>query len=63
MHFDCSGYESSGFVFSRGWKIQTVAGTMYNNVDLSQDFVEFDEARRVPVMVSNLSSSFVEVNK
>ncbi|KAM7256262.1 hypothetical protein ACFE04_012003 [Oxalis oulophora] len=58
MKFDCRGFEPLGFVFGDGWKVQSVAGTVFENVDLSEEFYEYDEKGEVSVMISNLSSEF-----
>ncbi|CAL1386358.1 unnamed protein product [Linum trigynum] len=60
MMFDCRGYEPVGFLFQGGWMIETVAGTTFEDVDLSDgEFMEYDEKGKCSVMISNLKSRFV----
>ncbi|KAM5565972.1 hypothetical protein ABKV19_019796 [Rosa sericea] len=59
MMFDCKGYEPMDFVFSGGWKVESVAGTTFDNVDLSKGkFAEYDERGERPVKISNLHATF-----
>ncbi|GAB2275907.1 hypothetical protein Dimus_010654 [Dionaea muscipula] len=59
MVFDCRGFEPLEFSFGAGWKVESVAGTTFENVDLSAgEFIEYDEIGERPVMVSNLRASF-----
>ena len=59
MLFDCRGYEPVDFIFGGGWKVESLAGTKYEDVDLSGgDFAEYDEKGECPVMISNLRSKF-----
>ncbi|GAB2223425.1 hypothetical protein Droror1_Dr00017566 [Drosera rotundifolia] len=59
MVFDCRGFEPVDFAFGSGWKVQSIAGTTFEHVDLSAgEFAEYDEEGRCPVMVSNLLASF-----
>ncbi|KAJ4708151.1 hypothetical protein OWV82_018145 [Melia azedarach] len=59
MLFDCRGYEPVDFIFGDGWKVESIAGTKYEAVDLSGgDFAEYDEKGECPVMISNLRSKF-----
>ncbi|XP_004291014.1 PREDICTED: UPF0587 protein C1orf123 homolog [Fragaria vesca subsp. vesca] len=60
MAFECRGYEPVDYVFGGGWKARSLAGTTFDNVDLSEDeFAEYDEKGECPVMISKHSSSFV----
>ncbi|CAJ2675271.1 hypothetical protein P8452_00418 [Trifolium repens] len=59
MLFDCRGYEPIDFIFSTGWKVESLEGTKFENVDLSSgDFTEYDEKGECPVMISNLRATF-----
>ncbi|GAV56983.1 DUF866 domain-containing protein [Cephalotus follicularis] len=59
MLFDCRGYEPVGFVFGGGWKVESVTGTRFEDIDLSGgDFAEYDEKGKCPVMISNLRATF-----
>lgn len=59
MLFDFRGYEPEGFVFSGAWTAESIAGTKYEDIDLSgEDFNEYDEKGECPVMISNLRSKF-----
>ncbi|KAH7574313.1 hypothetical protein JRO89_XS03G0281200 [Xanthoceras sorbifolium] len=59
MLFDCRGFEPEGFIFGGGWKVESIAGTKYEGVDLSgEEFAEYDEKGECPVMISNLRSKF-----
>ncbi|XP_031250287.1 CXXC motif containing zinc binding protein-like [Pistacia vera] len=59
MLFDCRGYEPVDYIFGGGWKVESIAGTKYEAVDLSGgDFAEYDEKGECPVMISNLRSKF-----
>ncbi|KAF5748293.1 hypothetical protein HS088_TW04G00245 [Tripterygium wilfordii] len=59
MLFDCRGYEPVDFVFGLGWKVESIEGTKYEDVDLSSgEFAEYDEKGECPVMISNLRSAF-----
>ncbi|KAK7310736.1 hypothetical protein RJT34_08432 [Clitoria ternatea] len=59
MLFDCRGYEPVDFVFGTGWKVESLEGTKFENVDLSSgEFAEYDEKGECPVMISNLRATF-----
>ncbi|KAK3213047.1 hypothetical protein Dsin_017753 [Dipteronia sinensis] len=59
MLFDCRGFEPVDFIFGDGWKVESIAGTKYEGVDLSSgDFAEYDEKGECPVLISNLRSKF-----
>ncbi|KDO79992.1 hypothetical protein CISIN_1g0310771mg, partial [Citrus sinensis] len=59
MLFDCRGYEPVDFVFGVGWKVESLAGTQYEDIDLSGgDYAEYDEKGECPVMISNLRFKF-----
>ncbi|KAL2317890.1 hypothetical protein Fmac_031766 [Flemingia macrophylla] len=59
MLFDCRGYEPVDFVFGVGWKVESLEGTKFDNVDLSSgDFADYDEKGECPVMISNLRATF-----
>ncbi|XP_062022221.1 uncharacterized protein LOC133738659 [Rosa rugosa] len=60
MVFECRGYEPVDYVFGGGWKVQSLAGTTFDDVDLSEgEFAEYDEKGECPVMISKPSSTFV----
>lgn len=59
MQFDCRGYEPLEFVFGGGWKVESIAGTKFKDIDLSEgEFAEYDEKGECPVMISNLRATF-----
>ncbi|XP_004292787.1 PREDICTED: UPF0587 protein v1g245604-like [Fragaria vesca subsp. vesca] len=59
MMFDCKGYEPVDFVFGGRWKVESVAGKTYDNVNLSKgEFAEYDESGELLVRISSLHSSF-----
>ncbi|XP_004498924.1 uncharacterized protein [Cicer arietinum] len=59
MLFDCRGYEPIDFEFGDGWKVESLEGTKFENVDLSSgEFAEYDEKGECPVMISNLRATF-----
>ncbi|KAL0297236.1 UNVERIFIED_CONTAM: CXXC motif containing zinc binding protein [Sesamum radiatum] len=59
MSFDCRGFEPVGFLFGSSWKAESLAGTKYNDIDLSGgEFAEYDEKGECPVMISNLRAKF-----
>lgn len=59
MLFNCRGYEPVDFVFGVGWKVESLAGTQYEDIDLSGgDYAEYDEKGKCPVMISNLRFKF-----
>ncbi|XP_075496190.1 uncharacterized protein LOC142533335 [Primulina tabacum] len=62
MLFDCRGYEPLDFVFGSAWKVESIEGTTFTDVDLSGgEFVEYDEKGGCPVMISNLLAVFTVV--
>ncbi|CAN6457018.1 unnamed protein product [Victoria cruziana] len=62
MMFDCRGFEPIGFSFRDGWAAESLSGTKFESIDLSDgDFVEYDEKGQCPVGVSNLQERFVVV--
>ncbi|XP_073006929.1 uncharacterized protein [Typha latifolia] len=63
MVFDCRGFEPVDFVFSDGWKAESLSGTTFD-IDLSEDeFAEYDEKGECPVGITNLQSLFKVVKK
>ncbi|THG19690.1 hypothetical protein TEA_024970 [Camellia sinensis var. sinensis] len=59
MLFDCRGYEPVEFLFGSGWKVESLEGTKFDDVDLSEgEFAEYDEKGQCPVMISNLRAVF-----
>ncbi|EOY29848.1 Uncharacterized protein TCM_037251 isoform 1 [Theobroma cacao] len=59
MLLDCRGHEPVGFIFGGGWKVESLEGTKFEDVDLSgDDFAEYDEKGECPVMISNLRATF-----
>ncbi|XVE97639.1 hypothetical protein REPUB_Repub03eG0036100 [Reevesia pubescens] len=59
MLFESRGYEPVGFIFGGGWKVESLEGTKFEDVDLSGgDFAEYDEKGECPVMISNLRFTF-----
>ncbi|GLT25535.1 hypothetical protein SLA2020_006570 [Shorea laevis] len=59
MLFDCSGYEPVDFVLGGGWKAESLAGTIFKDIDLSGgEFAEYDEKAQCPDIISNVRASF-----
>ncbi|CAL5431816.1 unnamed protein product [Camellia sinensis] len=59
MLFDCRGYEPVEFLFGSGWKVESLKGTKFDDVDLSEgEFAEYDEKGECPVTISNLHAVF-----
>lgn len=62
MLFDCRGFEPLDFVFGAGWKAESMKGTKFTNIDLSDgEFSEYDEKGECPVMITNLRAIFEPV--
>ncbi|XP_047338187.1 CXXC motif containing zinc binding protein [Impatiens glandulifera] len=62
MLFDCRGAEPVGFLFGEGWKVESVEGTKFEGIDLSEgEFADYDEKGKCPVMISNLKADFTVV--
>ncbi|KAK3024152.1 hypothetical protein RJ639_042836, partial [Escallonia herrerae] len=59
MLFDCRGYEPFDFAFGSGWRAESLEGTKFNDIDLSEEeFSEYCEKGKCPVMISNLRAIF-----
>ncbi|XP_022132352.1 UPF0587 protein C1orf123 [Momordica charantia] len=59
MLFDCRGYEPLDFIFGPGWKAESIEGTKFEDIDLSDgEFAEYDEKGECPVMISKLKATF-----
>ncbi|KAK1367848.1 UPF0587 protein like [Heracleum sosnowskyi] len=60
MELDCKGYEPVEFMFGSGWKAESIAGTKFEDIDLSDDgeFAEYDEKGGCPVTIYNLHATF-----
>ncbi|XP_021739079.1 UPF0587 protein C1orf123 homolog [Chenopodium quinoa] len=60
MSFDCRGLEPVDYSFGGDqWKIITTAGTVFENVDLSDgDWADYDEKKKMPTSVGNLQARF-----
>ncbi|PSR91759.1 UPF0587 protein like [Actinidia chinensis var. chinensis] len=64
MVFDCRGFEPVEFSFGSGWKVESIEGTKFDGVDLSEgEFAEYDENGECPVMISNLRAVFKVAGK
>ncbi|CAL5355505.1 unnamed protein product [Camellia sinensis] len=51
MLFDCRGYEPVEFLFGSGWKVESLEGTKFDDVDLSEgEFAEYDEKGQCPAV-------------
>lgn len=60
MELDCRGYNLVELVFGCGWKAESIAGTKFEDIDLSEaEFAEYDEKGECPVTNFNLSATFV----
>ncbi|KAK1354518.1 UPF0587 protein like [Heracleum sosnowskyi] len=58
MELDCRGYEPVEFMFGSGWKAESIAGTNFEDIDLSEgEFAEYDEKGECPVTIYNLRST------
>ncbi|KAI0515539.1 hypothetical protein KFK09_008204 [Dendrobium nobile] len=63
MIFDSRGFALTDFSFTDGWKVQSLAGTIFD-VDLSAgEFAEYDEKGECPVGIVNLRAKFSVVKK
>ncbi|KAK9273344.1 hypothetical protein L1049_018153 [Liquidambar formosana] len=59
MLFECRGFDLVNFSFGSGWKVESIEGTKYEDIDLSGgEFAEYDEKGACPVMISNLRATF-----
>ncbi|KJE97752.1 hypothetical protein CAOG_07855 [Capsaspora owczarzaki ATCC 30864] len=58
--FECRGVELTGFEPASGWTVVAEeTGTTFTDVDLSEEFAEYDEKASEPVGISSLESRFV----
>ncbi|KAL1834603.1 hypothetical protein DCAR_0104813 [Daucus carota subsp. sativus] len=59
IQLDCKGLDPVEFVFGNGWKAKSIAGTKFEDIDLSDgEFDEYDEKGECPVSISNLCATF-----
>ena len=60
--FGCRGVELVDFDPRTGWVVETEAGTIFSDVDLSsREFVEYDEEAKEPVQIFEFQHQFVKV--
>lgn len=57
--FDCRGLEPVGFHAENGWKVVTTGGTVFEDVDLGDDWVEYCEKSSESVGIYNVEGRFV----
>ncbi|KAL8107235.1 uncharacterized protein LOC141672288 [Apium graveolens] len=59
MELDCRGYEPVEFMFGSGWMAESIAGTKFMDIDLSDgEFAEYDDKGGCPVAIYNLHATF-----
>ncbi|KAK1367854.1 Ribonuclease MRP protein subunit SNM1 [Heracleum sosnowskyi] len=59
VQVDCKGFDPVEFVFRSSWKAKSIAGTKFEDIDLSDgDFDEYDEKGECPVSINNLGVTF-----
>ncbi|XP_010244361.1 PREDICTED: UPF0587 protein C1orf123 [Nelumbo nucifera] len=62
MVFECRGLEPVDFAFGDGWKAESIEGTEFTGINLSEgEFADYDEKGECPVVISNLHAEFVVV--
>jgi hypothetical protein len=54
---ECRGCEPIAWSVGDGWKVTLLGGQTFEDVDLSEDWTEFDEGTNEPVMVTEISTS------
>jgi hypothetical protein len=54
---ECRGCEPIAWSVGDGWKVTLPGGQTFEDVDLSEDWTEFDEGTNEPVMVTEISTS------
>lgn len=54
---ECRGCEPIAWAVGEGWKVTVTSGQVFEDVDLSEDWTEFDEGTGEPVMISEIASS------
>ncbi|XP_059468826.1 UPF0587 protein CG4646 [Neocloeon triangulifer] len=60
VSFTCKGIEPFQFAFEGGWEVKCLdSNTTFEDVDLSDDWVEFDGKSQLPVGISETKSQFV----
>ncbi|KAI4376278.1 hypothetical protein MLD38_014060 [Melastoma candidum] len=53
MLFDCRGFEPTDFSFRGSWSVQSLQGTTFVDIDLSDgEFTEYDEKGECPVIAA-----------
>jgi hypothetical protein len=57
--FDCRGLEPVGFHAENGWKVVSTGGTVFEDVNLGEDWVEYCEKSEVSVGIYNVEGRFV----
>ncbi|KAK1367855.1 UPF0587 protein like [Heracleum sosnowskyi] len=59
MELDCKGFDPVDLVFGYGWKAESIAGTKFKDIDLSDgEFAEYDEMGNCPVAIYNFCATF-----
>ena len=54
---ECRGCEPIAWSVGDGWKVTLTSGQTFEDVNLSEDWTEFDEGTNEPVMVTEISTS------
>lgn len=57
--FDCRGLEPVGFHAENGWKVITTGGTMFEDVDLREEWADYCEKAQESVGVYSIEGRFV----
>lgn len=62
--FDCRGAEPVEFSPRAGWIVKSSEnGQTFENVDLSDDWVEYDNKNKISVGIYEFESTFVKMKK
>lgn len=56
--FDCRGLEPVGFHAENGWKVVSTGGTVFEDVDLGDDWVEYCEKGSDSVGIYSVEGRF-----
>lgn len=60
--FDCRGIEPVDFLPNKGWIAKAAeSGTVFNDIDLSEDWVDYDEKLSESVGIYEFESKFISV--
>ncbi|XP_065349496.1 UPF0587 protein CG4646 [Cloeon dipterum] len=60
VSFTCKGIEPVQFSFEDGWDVKVLdSNTTFENINLSEDWVEYDPKSQMPVGISEMKFQFV----